>query len=213
MQSTLYKSIEFFLLFIIVPISFVIEFPVWIKMVIGLLGFLYVVFLLLRVEKETFKLSKGIDWKTFFKYTLLKLFGIALLTLLYVYFTNASNLFIVLIENPILWIKILFIYSFLSVYPQELIYRTFYFKRYEALFINKKQFLFINAIVFSLAHLFFKNTLVIVLTFFGGLLFAFTYNKTRSTVLVSIEHAIYGCWLFTVGMGEMLGFPSSDFNM
>jgi hypothetical protein len=25
--------------------------------------------------------------------------------------------------------------------------------------------------------------------------------------LVSIEHAIYGNWLFTVGMGEMLAFP------
>jgi membrane protease YdiL (CAAX protease family) len=59
-----------------------------------------------------------------------------------------------------------------------------------------------------LAHLFFKNTLVIVLTFLGGILFAITYHKTNSTLLVSIEHAIYGCWLFTVGMGSMLGFPT-----
>jgi len=213
MQSTLYKLVEFFLIYIIVPISFVIEFPIWIKMTIGLLGFLYIVFMLLRVEKEKFRLSKGLDWKTFFKDTVLKLLGIAVLTSLYVYFTNAINLFIVLKENPSLWIKILIIYSFLSVYPQELIYRTFYFKRYKVLFKSRKHFLFINAIVFSLAHLFFKNTLVIVLTFLGGLLFAFTYNKTRSTVLVSIEHTIYGSWLFTVGMGEMLGFPSSDFNI
>jgi hypothetical protein len=47
-----------------------------------------------------------------------------------------------------------------------------------------------------------------ILTFIGGILFAFTFKKTKSTLLVSIEHAIYGCWLFTVGMGEMLGFPS-----
>ena len=47
-----------------------------------------------------------------------------------------------------------------------------------------------------------------VLTFLGGLIFAITYYKTKSTLLVSIEHAIYGCWLFTVGMGDMLGFPS-----
>lgn len=208
MQDTKYKLVEFFLIFIIVPISFVIDFPVWIKMTIGLLGFLYIIFVLLRVEKEKFRLSKGLDWKTFFKQTFLKLLGIAVITSLYVYFTNASDLFIVLRKNPKLWIGILFIYSVFSVYPQELIYRTFYFKRYETLFKNKKQFLFINAIVFSLAHLFFKNTLVIVLTFLGGLLFAFTYNKTQSTVLVSIEHAIYGCWLFTVGMGEMLGFPT-----
>jgi membrane protease YdiL (CAAX protease family) len=94
------------------------------------------------------------------------------------------------------------------VYPQELIYRTFYFQRYSKLFNNNSLFIFINAIVFSLAHIFFRNTLVIVLTFLGGLLFALTYSKTQSTLLVSIEHAVYGCWLFTVGMGEMLGFPA-----
>ncbi len=68
--------------------------------------------------------------------------------------------------------------------------------------------MFINAIVFSLGHIFFKNTLVMILTFVGGLLFAFTFQKTRSTLLVTVEHAIYGSWLFTVGMGDMLGFPS-----
>lgn len=68
--------------------------------------------------------------------------------------------------------------------------------------------MFLNAIVFSLGHIFFKNSLVIILTFLGGILFAITFNKTKSTLLVSIEHVIYGCWLFTVGMGAMLGFPS-----
>jgi hypothetical protein len=47
-----------------------------------------------------------------------------------------------------------------------------------------------------------------VLTFFGGLLFAFTYSKTKSTFLVNIEHAIYGSGLFTLGMGVMLGFST-----
>ena len=101
-----------------------------------------------------------------------------------------------------------FYLQFFSVYPQELIYRAFFFQRYKNLFSNDKLFIFVNAVIFSLAHLFFKNTLVIVLTFLGGLLFAITFNKTKSTLLVSIEHAIYGCWLFTVGMGNMLGFPS-----
>jgi membrane protease YdiL (CAAX protease family) len=68
----------------------------------------------------------------------------------------------------------------------------------------------VNAIVFSLAHIFFKNTLVLVLTFIGGLLFAYTFVKTKSTTLVSIEHALYGNWLFTVGMGEMLAFPGQE---
>ncbi|MEM5566908.1 CPBP family intramembrane glutamic endopeptidase [Psychroserpens sp. AS72] len=97
---------------------------------------------------------------------------------------------------------------FFSVYPQELIYRTFFFQRYQMLFKSQTLFILINATLFSLAHLFFKNGLVMILTFIGGLLFALTFKKTKSTLLVSIEHAIYGSWLFTVGMGEMLGFPS-----
>jgi len=208
MQVTKYKLTEFFLVFIVIPVSFAISFPGWIKLVIGVFGFLYIIFVLLRVEKKKFAIAKNLNWKSFFKQTLIKLIGIAVITTAYVYFTKSSDLFIVLREKPLLWIGILFFYSVFSVYPQELIYRTFYFQRYEALFKNENLFLFINAIVFSLAHLFFRNSLVIILTSLGGLLFAFTFNKTKSTLLVSIEHAIYGCWLVTVGMGAMLGFPN-----
>jgi membrane protease YdiL (CAAX protease family) len=112
------------------------------------------------------------------------------------------------LNKPLLWLAILFIYSVFSVYPQELIFRTFFFQRYEVLFKSKALFIFINAIVFSLAHLFFRNTLVLLLTLFGGILFGFTFYNTKSTLFVTIEHAIYGCWLYTVGMGSILGFPA-----
>ena len=75
-------------------------------------------------------------------------------------------------------------------------------------YLKIKKYLFLLTRKFSLAHLFFKNTLVLLLTFIGGVLFAITFKKTKSTVLVSIEHSFYGCWLFTIGMGNMLGFPS-----
>lgn len=130
------------------------------------------------------------------------------ITSIFVWFTDANNLFTVMLHKPKLWVLILLFYSLFSVYPQELLYRTFFFQRYENLFKNEKLFIFINALLFSLAHLFFKNTLVLLLTFIGGILFAITFKKSKSTVLVSIEHSIYGCWLFTVGMGNMLGFPS-----
>jgi membrane protease YdiL (CAAX protease family) len=68
----------------------------------------------------------------------------------------------------------------------------------------------INAVLFSLAHIFFKNTLVLILTFIGGFLFIHTYSKTKSTTLVSIEHALYGNWLFTIGMGLILAFPGME---
>lgn len=208
MLSFTYKILEFVILFIAVPISFAIEFSIWIKVVIALIGFGYVLYVLLKINKNKLRIKNNLNWSKFFKQTSIKLLIIAILTTLFVYFTTPSNLFLVLLEKPSLWLFILIIYSVFSVYPQELIYRTFYFQRYENIFKNKKVFIFINAIVFALAHLFFKNSLVIVLTFLGGLLFAFTFYKTKSTLLVTIEHAIYGCWLFTVGMGELLGFPS-----
>ena len=208
MSSNIYRFAEFSILFIILPISFIFNYSIFIKLILGLLGFVYVIYILLKVEKNKFKISKNLNWKHFWKMTLLKMFLIAVLTTIFVYFTSKESLFKVLLNKPLLWLGILFIYSFFSVYPQELIYRTFYFQRYKNLFSNINVLLLVNAIVFSIAHLFFKNGLVILLTFLGGLLFAFTYNKSKSTLLVTIEHAIYGCWLFTVGMGEMLGFPS-----
>jgi membrane protease YdiL (CAAX protease family) len=207
MQTSNYRSTELLFLFVGVPVSFALEFPIWIKMIIGLLGFGYVVFVLLRIEKNQFKISDSLNWKQFWKQTLLKLIVIAIVTTLYMWIFDSSNLYNVIRNKPMLWVVILFIYSLFSVYPQELIYRTFFFQRYEALFKSDLLFILINASLFSLAHLFFRNALVIVLTFLGGILFALTYKKTKSTLLVSIEHAIYGCWLFTVGMGEMLGFP------
>lgn len=208
MQSVVYKLAEFFLIFIVAPICFILSLPAWVKMSIGVFGFAYIVFILLKIEKNKFKVNPNLDWNTFLRQTIMKFIIIAIVTTAFMLFTIPNDLFVVVLNKPKLWGLILFIYSLFSVYPQELIYRTFYFQRYEVLFKNKKLFLFINAIVFSLAHLFFRNTLVIGLTFLGGLLFAFTFNKTKSTLLVTIEHAIYGCWLFTVGMGSMLGFPS-----
>ncbi|WP_430412895.1 CPBP family intramembrane glutamic endopeptidase [Kordia sp.] len=206
-QNTTYKLTEFFLLFILMPVSLVLEYPSWLKLSFGLFGFVYIVWILLRIEKQRFKLNEHLNWKAFWKRTLILLACICVLTIVYVYFTDISKLFIVPKTKMLLWLFILFFYSVFSVYPQELIYRTFFFVRYESLFKNKNLFIFINAIVFCLAHFFFQNTLVLILTFLGGILFAFTFYKTRSTLLVTIEHAIYGSWLFTVGMGEMLGFP------
>lgn len=208
MQSTKLKLVEFFIIFILLPLSFVLSYSIWIKLTLGIIGFTYVIYVLLKIEKNSFKISTHLIWKQFWIETLAKLVIIIVITTIFVMITNRENLFIVLLNKPKLWLIILFVYSFFSVYPQELLYRTFFFQRYKPLFKNDFLFIFLNAIVFSLAHIFFKNTLVTILTFLGGILFAITYNRTKSTLLVTIEHAIYGSWLFTVGMGEMLGFPS-----
>ena len=153
---------------------------------------------------------KRMNWNAFWKRLAILFVIIALVTTAYVWFTKPSALFFVPRTNIPLFFGILLVYTFLSVWPQEVIYRTFFFERYQPLFKNKALFVFLNAIAFSLAHLFFKNTLVTILTFIGGILFGLTYLKYRSTTLVSIEHALYGNWLFTVGMGQMLAFPGME---
>lgn len=208
MQSLHYKLFELFILFLIVPISFVIDYPIWIKALIGVSGFVYIIFVLLKIEKYQCKLTWYLPWQDFWKRIFIPFMVTVAVTICYVWLTDKQQLFSVLLNNPKLWLFILFFYSLLSVYPQELLYRTFFFKRYQQLFKREWVFIVFNAALFSLAHIFFENILVIILTFIGGLLFALTYKKTRSTLLVSVEHSLYGCWLFTVGMGNMLGFPS-----
>ncbi|BAO77671.1 hypothetical protein WPG_3441 [Winogradskyella sp. PG-2] len=176
-------------------------------MTIAVIGFLYVLFVIVGVERVKIHIAQHIDWKRFWKLTFIKFTGIAIITALYMFAFQREILFNPIVKDYRVWLIFCCVYTFLSVYPQELIYRTFFFQRYQNLFKNDNLFILVNAALFSLAHLFFKNTLVMILTFVGGLLFALTFMKTKSTLLVSIEHAFYGCWLFTVGMGEMLGFP------
>lgn len=201
---------ELFSLFIVLPISLLLPYDASIKVGSVLVAFAYLLFVLFKKTNISFKIKMGIAWSSFWKQAFVKFIIIAVVTSGYVYFVDASKLFCVPKNNPTLWITILFVYTFLSVWPQEVIYRTFFFARYEGLFKDKRLLIFVNAIVFMMAHLFFKNTLVLVLTFIGGLIFAYTYYKRRSTTLVSIEHALYGNWLFTVGMGQMLAFPGME---
>ena len=118
-----------------------------------------------------------------------------------------EKLFIVVKTNLWFWLMLSAFYSIFSVYPQEFLYRSFFFARYRNVVKNPTWFIAINAIVFSLAHVGFKNPLVLGITFLGGIVFAITYSKTKSLLFTSVEHAIYGAWLFTVGAGEMLAFP------
>jgi len=200
-------SIELFLLFVAIPVSLLLPYTFKIKGVTILLAFSYLLYILFTKTGIKFNIKKDIDWKRFLKITAIKFVVVAAVTTLYVYLVDPTKLFCVPRTDMKLFVIILGVYTLLSVWPQELIYRTFFFARYGDFFENKKLLIFVNAVIFSLAHLFLQNTLVTVLTFIGGLLFAYTFSKTKSTTLVSIEHALYGNWLFTVGLGEMLAFP------
>jgi membrane protease YdiL (CAAX protease family) len=105
-------------------------------------------------------------------------------------------------QHPALWAVVMVAYPVLSVYPQGLLYRAFFFERYATLFPGKWTMILASAVAFAFLHVIFRNWLAVALTFAGGLLFAVRYAETGSLATSSFEHALYGCWLFTVGLGQ-----------
>ena len=104
-------------------------------------------------------------------------------------------------QHPVFWAIVLLAYPVLSVYPQGLIYRAFFFERYAPLFPGPWAMILASAAAFTFLHIVFRNGLAVALTFWGGLLFAARYAQTGSLAASCFEHALYGCWLFTLGLG------------
>ncbi|MGA2216749.1 MAG: CPBP family intramembrane glutamic endopeptidase [Terracidiphilus sp.] len=105
-------------------------------------------------------------------------------------------------RSPVFWAVVMVAYPVLSVYPQGLLYRAFFFERYPTLFPGKWTMIVASAAAFAFLHIIFRNWLAVGLTLAGGLLFALRYEETGSLATSSFEHALYGCWLFTVGLGQ-----------
>ncbi len=103
--------------------------------------------------------------------------------------------------NPdIVW-KLLILYPILSAFPQEFIFCKFFFSRYKPIFGEKKLMVAMSAIAFCLAHILFINWVAPVLGLMAGIIFALTYQKTKSLIIVSLEHGLYGDILFFIGLG------------
>jgi len=105
------------------------------------------------------------------------------------------------LEQTLMWLGLLVLYPLLSAWPQEIIFRTYLFHRYKKIFKSKSLRAWLSAGAFSLAHLMFANWIAVLGSFIAGLVFAFTYMHSRSTLLVAVEHSLWGCWLFTAGLG------------
>ncbi|TNE78089.1 MAG: CPBP family intramembrane metalloprotease [Gammaproteobacteria bacterium] len=107
-------------------------------------------------------------------------------------------------KRPLHWFAILFLYPVLSAYPQEIIYRAWLFHRYRDLVHHQGLLIVLSAAAFGFAHLFFGNWIAIFLSVAGGFVFASTYLRSRSLLIVAIEHGLWGDFLFTVGLGMFL---------
>jgi uncharacterized protein len=127
-------------------------------------------------------------------------FAIVMTALVYRY--APRDLFGFVRSNPAFWAVVMIGYPLLSVYPQAIIYRAFFFDRYRTVFPSIPVLVLMSALAFAYVHIVFRNWIALVLTTFGGVLFAIRYAQTGSLFVSSFEHALYGCWMFTVGLGR-----------
>lgn len=104
-------------------------------------------------------------------------------------------------DRPAFWALVMVAYPLLSVIPQEIIFRSFFFQRYARIFPTPLRMVLASGLLFGAAHLIFQNWVAPLMCVVGGLIFAATYQKTRSLALACVEHALYGCMIFTVGLG------------
>lgn len=201
-NSHTYLLLELLSLFILVPTLMYFLVPLPVLPILWIFAF-FCTRLLLR--DRTF--DRASFWRVSAlqndgKQMLMQFLIIAALLFTLVYFFMPGYLFSLMVEKPLLWLLILIFYPLLSVYPQELMYRTFFFHRYRALFSRSWQPIILSALLFGYMHIIFHNWIAVLLTLGGGLIFASMYVRTRSTLLVSIAHALYGDLLFTIGLGE-----------
>ena len=192
-----YIRAEFTLLFIILPLLYFFDVIPFHKVIPLVALFVYCLVILItakRISRDKFTLTA--EWKPI----LLRFVIIIGITLFFIWFF-ADSLWADLGANKKLLVAII-IYPVLSAFPQELIFREFFYYRYATIFRNPSVLLVVNVVLFSFAHLYFMSWVVLLFTLVGGLIFSITYLKTRSLLVVTIEHTIYGSVILASGLGE-----------
>lgn len=103
--------------------------------------------------------------------------------------------------QPALLAMIWALYPWFSVLGQEVVYRPLFFRRYAPILPPGLGAILLNAALFAAAHLFYRRWETVALTFAGGLVFAWYWQRTRSFPGVFVLHWVAGGLLFTSGLG------------
>ena len=201
--------IEFLVLFGLVPLLYSVGYVPLPK--IPVLFVFFLCCLLYLVKSSNFKtaaLFDGLkDNLDCLRTIALRALAVTLLSIAAVLIIDPSLLFGFPRTRPLLWLLVMLLYPLLSAYPQELIYRPFLFHRYQAIMPTPALLTTASVLAFSFLHVIFGNWVAVALTLPAGYAFTRTYRKTGSLLLASVEHAAYGCIVFTTGLGHFFYNP------
>ena len=207
-SSTPRRWVEFSLLFIGIPVAIAVFLPPsWMFPAL---------FLLTGVGLVLLAITPGFRWKSLIEgigrigWTYVVVFSI--LTAVACYWVMAvlrpEALFFLLGPDAprmangwTIMVMIAVFYPLVSALPQELVFRPLFFRRYAEMLPSSRLALLLNASVFSLAHLMYWSWVVAVMTFVGGLVFAWSYEVRRNFPEAVILHSVAGVILFAFGMG------------
>lgn len=197
-SEKIYRWLELLVFFVGLPVLYLYDFaPGFWKVAPLLFFFAYCLVILTRANEFTWGdwNLKWIEWRTWVR---LLLFPMTLYVILF--FVFPGNLFADFDDKKV--VMAIIAYPLFSSLPQEIIYRKFFYYRYHGLISQRLLMWLVNAALFAFAHIYFGNYVALIMTFFGGLFFSWTYISTRSLLFVSIEHSIYGLALLCSVMNQ-----------
>ena len=219
MLSSALLKLELFLLFIVTPlvVSYT-EMPFYMVFVPMFAVFIYAAGWLISKQPMTVKyLWKGnvTAERKQLKLIIIRFIILAPALLIVVLWRYLDNFLNFPLNYPVVFVLFLGLYPVLSVVPQELLYRTFFFERYKNIFNSRISIIFASTLTFSFLHVIFRNYESVLLTLIGGYLFSQTYHETRSLRLVTLEHSLYGLLVFSIGLGGFFirGLKQAGLNL
>lgn len=199
-NSQPFLVVEFIIFFVFFPFIANHFLDGWYKIIpLALIAVIFLVLLLLDPDFDRKKLT-SFD-RSYLGKSIARMIIITILLIWFTFWIFPDLFFMYPVENFNSYALTFFLYPIASVLPQEIIYRVYYFHRYEVLIPQKYLLMFTNAFIFGLTHFIYANWVAPIATFLAGLIFAYNYYRTRSLLNVTLEHYFYGIIMFTIGFG------------
>ena len=203
-NSKAYMVFEFLFFYVFVPFIATAVLDGWYKVIPLLLIALFFLVLLLRDSSFDKSVFTRLD-RDYIKRSVARVVVITILLIWFTWWIFPDLFFRYPVENFKNYALTFFLYPVASVLPQEIIYRVYYFHRYQSIVPEKYLLMLSNAIIFGLTHFIYDNWVAPIATFLVSWIFIFNYLTTRSLINVSLEHYFYGLIMFTIGFGYFFG--------
>jgi membrane protease YdiL (CAAX protease family) len=203
MGKKVLRILEFVILFFGIPLLIFLDegFIHPSMIILPVLAFIFLV--LKRTTDFTWKelVRWGISGRVLIQHAAIVLLCLVLM-LGYVFFFRRDQLFDLPRAHPLIFLAMCIFYPVFSAYGQEVIYRTFLFRRFGSLFNKPWLTVLASGLTFSFLHIVYYDPVSMILTFAGGIYFARVYQQTRSVLFSSVLHGVLGVVVFGVGLGR-----------